>query len=82
MITVKRTETNSLPADINMKYCASKISIRPAPSKGLAAGGAVRTVLEFAGVTDVSAKIMSRSKNHLNNARATVKALEELNELE
>jgi ribosomal protein S5 len=35
-------------------------------------------VLELAGVTNVTAKIHSRSKNHLNNARATIAALESL----
>jgi ribosomal protein S5 len=38
----------------------------------------VRNVLELAGVTDVSAKIFSGSKNKLNIARATVKALGEI----
>jgi len=47
----------------------------PAEGKGLKAGSAVRTVLEMAGVRNVSGKILSRSKNKLNNARAAVKAL-------
>ena len=39
-----------------------------APGKGILAGSSVRTVLEFAGLNEVSAKIFSRSKNGLNNA--------------
>ncbi len=39
------------------------------------AGSSVRTVLELAGVKDVTAKLLSRSKNKLNNARAAVEAL-------
>ena len=50
-----------------------------APGKGILAGSSVRTVLEFAGVKEVSAKIFSRSKNKINNAKAAVKALSQLN---
>jgi len=42
------------------------------------AGSSVRTVLEFAGVKEVSAKIFSRSKNKINNAKAAIKALNQL----
>ena len=42
------------------------------------AGGAVRVILDLLGANDVSAKILSRSKNHLNNARATIKALSQI----
>jgi small subunit ribosomal protein S5 len=52
--------------------------IMPAPGRGLVAGSSVRTVLELAGVRDVTAKIFSRSKNKLNNARAAVEALKQL----
>lgn len=45
--------------------------------KGLTAGSAVRTVLELAGITDVSSKLLSRSKNKLNIAMSAMKALEE-----
>lgn len=63
---------------VEAKYTGSRVLIMPAPGKGLVAGGAVRTVLDLAGVQDVSAKILSRSKNALNNARVSVKALMKL----
>ena len=75
MIKVKLTGNGSVPFDVNAKYKASEVSIRPVTGKGLAAGGAVRTVLEFAGIKEAGAKILSRSKNHLNNAKATIIAL-------
>lgn len=78
MITVKRTKNNSIPHDVEAKYSSSVVAIRPSRGRGLVAGGAVRTVLEYAGITDVTSKILTRSKNHLNNARAAIKALSDL----
>jgi small subunit ribosomal protein S5 len=78
MITVVRTKTNSIPHNVRAKYAASVIEIRPAAGKGLVAGASARTILEFAGVTDVTTKILSRSKNPLTIARATIRALKQL----
>ena len=78
MITVSTTDSKSIAHEVESKYCGSSIIIAPAPGKGVKAGGAVRTVIEMAGLNDVSGKILSRSKNHINNARATLKALEKL----
>jgi len=78
MMRVPTTKEMSIAHEVEAKYCASEILLIPAKGRGVAAGGAVRTVLELAGVTDVTGKILSRSKNHLNNARATMKALKML----
>jgi len=75
MITLKLTENNSIPHDVQTKYKASEVLLRPVSGKGLAAGGGVRTVLELAGVDEVGGKLLSRSKNNINNARATIQAL-------
>jgi small subunit ribosomal protein S5 len=82
MIRVPLTDEYSIPHEIQAKYDAAHILLIPTPGKGFKAGSAVRTVLELAGVKHVSAKILSRSKNHLNNARATVKALQNLQPIE
>ncbi|OIO46572.1 MAG: 30S ribosomal protein S5 [Candidatus Portnoybacteria bacterium CG06_land_8_20_14_3_00_39_12] len=61
------------------KYSAAKIILMPAKhGRGIVAGGAVRAVCELAGIKDVVAKIISRSTNKLNNARATLVALRKL----
>ncbi len=75
MITVKTTKTNSIPHEISAKYSSASVVMYPSPKRGLVAGSAMRNVLELAGVTDVSAKVHSGSKNKLNMARAVVKAL-------
>jgi ribosomal protein S5 len=49
--------------------------IFPNNGKGLVAGAAIRDILSLAGVRDVSSKVISGSKNKLNTARATIKAL-------
>ncbi len=78
MITVKRTESNSIPHNVEAKYGASVVDIKPAKGRGLVAGAALRTTLDFAGVTDVTAKILTRSKNKINIARATILALKKI----
>ncbi len=78
MITVPTTKTMSIPHDVMAKSSSGIVSIRPAPNRGIVAGSAVKLVLELAGVKDVTAKILSPSKNKLNIARATLKALSQL----
>ncbi len=78
MLRITRTSNNSIPHVIEAKYSSAEIVIFPAKDKGLIAGSAVRSVLELAGITDVNAKIRSGSKNKLNIAQATIKALASL----
>lgn len=78
MISLNLTKTRSIPHNIEAKYCASIIEIRPSSGRGLVAGSSVRTVLDLGGVTDVTAKILSRSHNPINNARAAMRALEKV----
>ena len=78
MVTVPRTKTKSIAHSVRSRYTSSDIFMQPAPGKGIVAGSSVRVVLDLAGITDVSGKIFSRSKNQLNNARATINALQDL----
>lgn len=75
MINLNLTKTRSIRHNVEAKYCASVVEIRPSPGRGLVAGSSVRTVLELAGISDVTAKLLSRSKNPINNARAAIEAL-------
>ena len=78
MVKISLTAKNSIAHPVEAKYSSARVSIMPAPGKGVIAGSAVRTVLELAGIKEVSSKIFSRSKNKLNIARAAIKALGEL----
>ncbi|MEK7101164.1 MAG: 30S ribosomal protein S5 [Patescibacteria group bacterium] len=75
MVTVKRTKEGSIAHDVSVKNSSSIVTIVPSPGRGVVAGSAMRIVLEHAGVTDVVAKILTRTKNKLTIARATVDAL-------
>ena len=78
MIMVNLTKSMSIPHEVDAKYSSARIIIRPAPERGTTAGSAVRNVIELAGIKDVSAKIMSVSKNKLNIARAAIAALKKV----
>lgn len=78
MIEVPLSKHQHIPHDVHAKLAASDVMIMPSPGRGLVAGSSVRTVLELGGIKDVTAKIFSRSKNKLNNARAAIAALKQL----
>ncbi len=79
MITVKRTNT-TIAFDIKEKYGAARVMLRPAKEgRGVVAGGAMRAVIELAGIKDVVAKSLGTS-NKLNVAKATIKALSRLSQ--
>jgi small subunit ribosomal protein S5 len=78
VISVPLTKANSIPHPVNGEGGGANVMVRPAsPGTGVIAGGAVRTVLELAGVQNILAKQLG-SSNPLNNARATVDALSSL----
>lgn len=78
MITVPMTKDNSIVREVSAKFGSSRVIVKPAPGRGLVAGSSLRNVLDLAGVQHVNSKIISRSKNKLNIARATVDALKTL----
>ncbi len=78
LISLKMKD-NTIPHQVEAKFSAARVLIKPAKSgHGLMAGGAARVVLKLAGVQDVTAKIMGRTKNKLTNALATIEALKKL----
>ena len=77
-IDITLTKNNSIPHTINGIAGAAQVLMRPSASgSGVIAGGAVRTVLELAGIKNILTKQLG-SNNLLNNARATINALTNL----
>ena len=78
LIKIPITKSLSIPHGVLGDKGACKIIMRPSiEGSGVIAGGAVRTVLEVAGIKNVIAKQLG-SDNLLNNARAAIIALESL----
>lgn len=70
----------TIPFEVEAKLGPSKVILKPQmKGKGLVAGGTVRIICSLAGIQDISSKTLSRTRNKLNNAQATMKALSKLN---
>ena len=81
MITVPLVGT-TIPHEVIGEHGAGKVLIKPASKgTGVIAGGAVRAVVELAGIQDVRTKCL-RSNNKINVVTATVKGLAELKQAE
>ena len=78
LINLPLTKSLSIPHNVIGTFGACKVIMRPSiEGSGVIAGGAVRIVLEVAGVKNVIAKQLG-SNNLLNNARASIDGLQNL----
>lgn len=74
-------DNNTIPYSVKEKFSAARVLLKPAPAgSGIIAGGAMRVVLEAAGVRDAVGKILG-TKNKISNVYATLKALETISKI-
>lgn len=77
MVTVPLVN-GTIPSRVDVKVGAARVMLKPAPpGSGIIAGGAVRSVVAAAGITNISSKVLG-SNNQNGNVSATLEALREL----
>ena len=78
LIRVPLVDNRTIPHSIVVKRGAARVLLKPAPAgTGIIAGGAVRVVVEAAGINDIVSKILGTS-NRASNVYATLEALGKL----
>ncbi len=81
MITVPIVR-HTIPHEIRAKFDSAYVLLKPAAvGTSIIAGSSVRPILELAGVENVVAKCLTRTTNRVNNAYATLKALQMLKDI-
>lgn len=79
IVKVDINEKGTIPHEVKAKFGAAVILLKPqSEGRGLVAGGTVRTICYLAGIENISGKILGNTRNKLNNAKATIKALQSL----
>lgn len=80
-LTLVPLKGRTIPHQILVKNGAARVLLKPAPEgTGVIAGGAVRVVVEAAGIHDIVSKILG-TKNQASNVYATLEALGKLKEV-
>ena len=78
LISIPLTKSKSIPHMVYGKFGACDLILKPAsPGSGVIAGSSIRIVLEIAGIKNILAKRLG-ANNLLNNAKATIFALNKL----
>ena len=75
MVRLNLTKTMSIPHELSAKFSSSKVMLMPNKGRGLVAGSVIRDIVKLSGMKDITGKIISNSKNKLNNAKAVMQAL-------
>lgn len=69
----------TIPHEVEAKFGPARVLLRPQRTgRGLVAGGTVRIICQLAGIKNISSKVLGRTGNKLNNAKATIEAFQKL----
>jgi len=70
---------DTIPHEVYAKFGPARVLLKPQrKGRGLVAGGTVRVICNLIGIKNISSKVLGRTRNKLNNARATIDALKKL----
>lgn len=75
MVRLNLTKSMSIPHELSAKFSSSYVMLKPNKGRGLVAGSVLRDIIKLSGIKDVTGKVLSKSKNKLNNAKAVMVAL-------
>lgn len=75
MIRIKLNDKRSIEHEVSAKYSSGKVFLMPNAGRGVVVGSSMRAIVELAGIHDITGRVISGTKNKLNIAAATVKAL-------
>ena len=79
LIKVPITDEETILYQVEAKFGAARVMLKPQrKGRGLVAGGTVRVICTLAGIKNVSSKIIGKTGNKINNAKATIEALKKL----
>lgn len=82
LVTVPLYKHGTIPHRVEAKHGGARLMMKPAgPGTGVIAGGAVREILEIAGITDILSKSFG-SSNKVNTSYATFTAFSQLKDLD
>jgi len=69
----------TIPHQVYAKFGSAEVLLKPQrKGRGVVAGGTVRVICNLAGIKNISSKILGRTSNKLNNAKATILALKKI----
>ena len=70
---------DTIPYEVSAKFSSAKVLLKPQQKgRGLVAGGAIRVICQLAGIKNISSKALGKTRNKINNSKATVEALKKL----
>lgn len=73
------TDARTITHETEAKFAAARVMLKPArEGRGLVAGGPVRIIADMGGIRNLTAKVLGRTPNKLNNAKAVMEALKKL----